>query len=101
VFPNTNSLTKLLLMERQRKKTMKYFHMLQGVFQLMSKLLIYREMLMSWMMSLEDAKYSTSQCEYINYGGFQIFDKYSCQIFDKYGYQISTFVASKSFTKER
>jgi len=56
---------------------------------------------MSWMMSLEDAKYSTSQCEYIKYGGFQIFDKYSCQIFDKYGYQISTFVASKSFTKER
>jgi len=35
---------------------------------------------MSWMMSLKDAKYSTSQCEYINYGGFQIFDKYSCQI---------------------
>jgi len=35
---------------------------------------------MSWMMSLEDAKYSTSQCEYIKYGGFQIFDKYSCQI---------------------
>jgi len=29
-------------MERQRKKTMKYFHMLQGVFQLMSKLPIYR-----------------------------------------------------------
>lgn len=50
-------------MERQRKKTMKCFHILQdvfqGVFELMANLPIYRRkigLLMSWMKSLNDTK---------------------------------------------